>query len=216
MHSYTASRLPAFLLHCRLSTRIHGLPTPASSNLIQMNAEDDSDELKRQRMAKIRARWESHRAPPPCPHYLSPLTFESTSPVNPLPSRLTVVITTSPVRSNPDTLLLRRVVHSFSLVAGLIDCPKVVVCDGFRLARQTGGSRYKKGKICPEEVGAYRAFIAAVEALAAQGEGGFRNMRVEALEERIGFAGAVHRACGEWVHTPYVMVVQHDRLFLTR
>jgi len=52
--------------------------------------------------------------------------------------------------------------------------------------------------------------------LAKEKEGGFEGMRVERLEERMGFAGAVNRACCEWVETPYVLVVQHDRLFMTR
>jgi len=52
--------------------------------------------------------------------------------------------------------------------------------------------------------------------LAKEKEGGFEGMRVERLEERMGFAGAVNRACCEWVETTYVLVVQHDRLFMTR
>ena len=44
--------------------------------------------------------------------------------------RLTVVITTSPTRSNPSTKMLELVVNSLDLVPHLQSCRKVIVCDG--------------------------------------------------------------------------------------
>lgn len=42
--------------------------------------------------------------------------------------------TNSPVRSNPDTYIIRRVLASFGLVPGLEACRKLIVCDGFQVA----------------------------------------------------------------------------------
>ena len=138
---------------------------------------------------------ETHLTTPP------PTALASSPLATALPSRLTIIITTSPVRSNPDTLVLRRVVHSFARVPGLVvrspshppthppthlhitsssskayalihpptfsllnpfvlllsptdllkqDCPKLLICDGFKVVPT--GSKYKKGKIIQEEV----------------------------------------------------------------
>ncbi len=190
-------------------------PLPPSSASSPPPPPFESAEERQARIALIQAKWASHRAPPPQHAAPSSLPASSSSSSR-LAHRLTIILTTSPVRSNPDTLLLRRVVHSFSLVPDLSQCPQIVVCDGFRLASQKSGSRYKKGKILEEEVSNYYAFIENVRQLAEEGEGGFKGMRVESLEERMGFAGAVHRACRDWVKTPFVLVVQHDRLFMTR
>lgn len=40
----------------------------------------------------------------------------------------------SPVRSNPDTTIIRKVVASFGIVPGLDACRKLVICDGFQIA----------------------------------------------------------------------------------
>ena len=40
----------------------------------------------------------------------------------------------SPVRSNPDTFIITRVLASFGLVPGLAACRTLIVCDGFQVA----------------------------------------------------------------------------------
>ena len=47
-----------------------------------------------------------------------------------LPQWLTVVMTTSPVTSNPSTALIEEVVASMQQVEHLDKCPKLVICDG--------------------------------------------------------------------------------------
>lgn len=51
--------------------------------------------------------------------------------------RLTVIITSSPVRSNPDTHVITRVFQSFNLVPGLAACRKILICDGYVIADES-------------------------------------------------------------------------------
>ena len=61
------------------------------------------------------------------------------------PSRcITVIITTSPVPSNPSSDLLERVLFSLDF-AGLRSCPRIIVCDGYKIT--SGKSNHKAGKI---------------------------------------------------------------------
>ena len=61
------------------------------------------------------------------------------------PSRpsITVIITTSPVPSNPSTDLLERVLQSLYLIP--LTAPKIIVCDGYKLAG--GRSNPKAGNL---------------------------------------------------------------------
>jgi hypothetical protein len=47
-----------------------------------------------------------------------------------LKDRLTVILTTSPVGSNPSTALLEHTLATFALAPGLQLCRKILVCDG--------------------------------------------------------------------------------------
>ena len=58
---------------------------------------------------------------------------------------ITVIITTSPVPSNPSTELLERVLLSFQLIPGLSQAPKIIVCDGYKVAN--GRSNPKAGDL---------------------------------------------------------------------
>jgi hypothetical protein len=53
-----------------------------------------------------------------------------------LRDRVTVIITTSPVRSNPDTFVISAVIQSFLLVPGLADCRKLIMCDHYVVAEE--------------------------------------------------------------------------------
>jgi hypothetical protein len=48
---------------------------------------------------------------------------------------------TSPVRSNPDTFIIQRVLASFGLVPGLGRCRKLIVCDGYQVAANGGAPK---------------------------------------------------------------------------
>lgn len=51
----------------------------------------------------------------------------------------------SPVRSNPDTTIIRRVLSSFGIVPGLDACRKIIVCDGFQVAGPGAAPKYVVG-----------------------------------------------------------------------
>jgi hypothetical protein len=48
---------------------------------------------------------------------------------------LTIVVTTSPIKSHPSTELLERVFETFVLAGNefAFQCPKVIICDGCRI-----------------------------------------------------------------------------------
>jgi hypothetical protein len=50
-----------------------------------------------------------------------------------LRDRLTVVVTTSPVPSNPSTAMIEELFQSFAMCPGLSACRKIIVCDGFNV-----------------------------------------------------------------------------------
>jgi hypothetical protein len=53
-------------------------------------------------------------------------------------TKLTVIVTTSPVPSNPSTHMLQAVVESMALVPGLTSCRKLIVCDGCKVGAKRG------------------------------------------------------------------------------
>mmetsp|Transcript_87770 Transcript_87770/g.200594 ORF Transcript_87770/g.200594 Transcript_87770/m.200594 type:complete len:330 (+) Transcript_87770:54-1043(+) len=129
-----------------------------------------------------------------------------------LREEMTVVVTTSATRSNPDTQLLRSVMHSFGLVDGLTACRTIVVCDGFRPKDGEGADSNKRGLLTADRQQAYVEYIATLQESTdwyCQGQ----PVEVMALTEHAGFAGAVLKAV-ETVTTPFLMVVQHDWAFV--
>ena len=159
----------------------------------------------------------------------------------PMRDSLTVVVTSSPVPSNPCTAMLTQVVASLGQADGLAGCRKVIVCD-LPLVRELGclpspasehrpppativnppdcraqvaeksGGRVR-GRCTPEAYERYAVFIANVRREAADPEHALFGCEVLALGERHGFGLAVKRAL-EVVLTPYIMVVHHDQRFL--
>jgi hypothetical protein len=127
---------------------------------------------------------------------------------------LTVIMTTSPIPSNPCTAMLEAVAESLSLVPGLEDCPKIVVCDGVKVKnKKPKASDYRKGCVDVGGQSDYELFIENVQRLAEQQAGILAGSTVLALKERQGFGFAV-KAALEAVTTPWVMVVQHDHKFV--
>jgi len=55
-------------------------------------------------------------------------------PMPPLKDLLTIIVTTSPIKSNPSTEVLERAMQTFELGGAefAYECPKIIVCDGFR------------------------------------------------------------------------------------
>ena len=154
---------------------------------------------------------------------------------------LTIVITTSPIRSNPSTELIETIMETF-VHAGpdfAYDCRKVIVCDGFRVSSASPSEasqpvavskRYgnvkqamRNGIVSEDQAERYRQFKIALRELCNQAKLGasqdlttklFRNTVIEELEERHGYGFALRHALQHCVPTPFVCVIQHDRTFM--
>ena len=129
----------------------------------------------------------------------------------PILGRMTVVITTSPVKSNPSTAMFERLMDHFAHVPELRNCRKIIMCDGCKIGDK---DKFRAGKVTAEGAQRYAEYVANLRRLVAKGDGYFANSEVVALETRGGFGNAV-KASLELVDTPYIMVVQHDRSFMT-
>ena len=145
----------------------------------------------------------------------------------PLEELLTIVVTTSPIQSNPSTELLERVfetfIHGGEVFA--LKCRKVIVCDGCRggdgtehvsKRHATAKQSMRNGIVNEQQLENYNGFKTALRALCetAQPDSPFHTAEVEELEERHGYGYALRFALLHRVKTPYVIVIQHDRTFM--
>ncbi|GFF79245.1 hypothetical protein IFM61606_01139 [Aspergillus udagawae] len=154
--------------------------------------------------------------------------------------RLTVIITTSPAPSNPETDLIASVLQSFQQhCAGLTDARVVVIFDTF--ARITSQPRLKKGHASPELVESYELYKSNIKELILQTYHHVQDCQDQAVSQshgnaEFGFDGGVEllitqtddhmvtfiepttrlgfglavRSALRVVETPYVWVQQHD------
>ena len=122
---------------------------------------------------------------------------------------LTVLITTSPCHSHPNTDLLDKVMGTFLLVPGLKECRKIIICDGYNV---TSFIRYKKGKVTSEEAEGYEEYKKRLQNSIDEGKEEYQNTELLELASRFGFGFALKEAF-PLVTTPFVMVIQHDRSF---
>ena len=116
---------------------------------------------------------------------------------------LTIIITTSPIRSHPSTYVLDKVIESFNLIDELNDCKKLIICDGYQII---SNNKYKSGKINQEVATNYEIYIESITDK-------YVNSEVIKRDKRYGFAENVRYAL-ELVRTEYVIIIQHDQIFL--
>lgn len=155
---------------------------------------------------------------------------------------VSVIITTSPVPSNPSTGMLQCVLGNLSLIPPLERAKKLLVCDGYAVVGHGRKPKHKAGRITADDAERYGQFKHAVRALVAAataacdkdvggprsdvggsrggssvGNGGsiglFAHLQVLELVEHVGFGHAVKRALDE-VDTDFVLVLQHDQQFI--
>ena len=154
-----------------------------------------------------------------------PLPEES---VPSLEDLLTVIITTSPIKSNPSTEVIERAMETF--VHGGLDfafkCRKVIVCDGVRTKDEDGSvvsqkhsnikQAMRNGIVTKEQREKYKLYKANLRKLCenASESSPFNNAIVEELEERHGYGFALRHALRNCISTRFVCVVQHDRTFM--
>ena len=77
---------------------------------------------------------------------------------------LTIIITTSPIKSNPDISMIQSVLESFKKIDFLNECEKIIICDGFTQNKKNE-NKYKKGLIDPIQTEKYIAFIENLQSL---------------------------------------------------
>lgn len=127
---------------------------------------------------------------------------------------LTIVVTTSPARSNPSLEMMETVVSSFRLIPGLSCCRLMIVCDGCNVGKKHRPSR---GIVSEDAAERYQQFIDALRVASTTSEdsvdkGPLSGATILIQPCREGFGFAVKRAL-ESVETPFVMVVHHDQRF---
>jgi hypothetical protein len=147
---------------------------------------------------------------------------------------LTIVVTTSPIKSNPSTELLERTFETFHLGGReFTECFKVIVCDGVRVIdhdnnttpngvnivtkkHATVKQALRNGIASVEQAEDYKEFKRRLKKLCleAPAESPFWNAEVEELDERHGYGFALRHALLHCVKTPFVCVIQHDRTFM--
>lgn len=120
---------------------------------------------------------------------------------------ITVLIVTSPIRSNPSTQMLEEVLAGLCLIEELSAAQWLFVCDGFTIATGKQQPRHKGGVIAEEHIARYDKFIENVRELTRARSNQCDILR---LPERLGFGHAVKTGL-ESVRTPFVLVVQHDQ-----
>lgn len=150
---------------------------------------------------------------------------------------LTIILTTSPIISNPSTLLLENVIETFHYGGPeFSSCRKLLVCDGFReqsstppedpaaaptvtKRHTTAKSAMRSGIVDSQQKANYEQFKENIRARVAAAEhdpaDAFHNMDVLELSERNGYGFALKSAL-QLVTTKYVCVIQHDRTFMRR
>jgi hypothetical protein len=123
-----------------------------------------------------------------------------------LAAELTVLITSSPVRSNPSTRMVQESLASLDAFGGCAECRKLILCDGVTVKPK---SRPKVGCVTAGEAELYSEYVARLGAL-CRDDASFGRTRVVQLGSRLGSAHAIRHALLHHVTTPFVIIVPHD------
>jgi hypothetical protein len=130
---------------------------------------------------------------------------------------LTLVLVTSPVRSNPSTEMIEWVLQSYVSGGGLGKCQKIIVSDGFETCVDGQKPRIKHGRVPLDFAAPYAEFRDCVDKLISQSAADadvnscFSNSSHVRMPRHRGFGGCVQSALWKSVTTPYILVLQHDR-----
>ncbi len=112
-----------------------------------------------------------------------------------LADKLTIITTTSPVPSNPDTTMIKKCLESYLQVPSLRGCKMIIVFDGVPMQQS-----YRTL--------AYELFIQNVQKMVAENPA-FANTRLVINREHKHLANSLREAI-KIVDTPYILVHQHD------
>jgi hypothetical protein len=95
-----------------------------------------------------------------------------------------IVMTTSPVTSNPNTDLISEIGKSLKLVDHLTKCPKLIICDGYKIREK---NKFRSGEITPERVEAYAQYKLNLHALTKDKESVFSGAQVSVYKICVDF-----------------------------
>jgi hypothetical protein len=152
----------------------------------------------------------------------------------PLSELLTIVITTSPIKSHPSTEVIESAMATFLLAGGsnfAYSCRKIIVCDGYRTyvsdakdddptttvsRRQNDKQSMRNGIVTPQQAENYAQYKERLQTLCenATTTSAFQNTNIIELPDRHGYGYALKHVVTHHVTTPYVCVIQHDRTFV--
>ena len=76
---------------------------------------------------------------------------------------MSIILTTSPVPSNPSTALIETVLRSFAHVPDLFKCQLLIMCDGYSIGCS---AKYKRGVVTAEGARDYEEYISRLRRLA--------------------------------------------------
>jgi len=160
-----------------------------------------------------------------------PETSQCDLPMPPLEQVLTIIVTTSPIKSNPSTEVIEKTFDTFKMAGHdfAVKCRKVIVCDGCRridnetatVSRRHVNAKQamRNGIVSETQEENYDKFKAALRVLCANAaahddDSPLADTHVEELNSRHGYGFALRHALRHCVTTPYVCVIQHDRTFM--
>ena len=106
---------------------------------------------------------------------------------------VTIVLTTSPCRSHPSTMLIEETVSSIARQAGASPATGtrlLVVCDGVKVRAK---SKFRSGQVDEDGAARYEAYLDRLAWLARDETGPLRGAEILRLEERHGFGHALKR-----------------------
>jgi hypothetical protein len=149
-----------------------------------------------------------------------------------LTEQLSIIITTSPIKSHPSTSLIDQTINSFKRTPHLIDCPIIILCDGFKTKSSGNKNEYKSCVITEEVKEKYLEFISRLKKKYLNEEPSNEeinenisnndkddtndkkpsNVTIIVQNSNFGFSSNVKFGL-EKVLTPFVMIVQHDQVF---
>jgi hypothetical protein len=142
----------------------------------------------------------------------------------PLDQILTLIVTTSPIKSHPSTEVLERTFDTFAFGGPeFMKCRKVIVCDGLRVQDGSVTKKHSNAKQALRngiatslQADNYTEFKTRLAQLCqeATADSPFCNTTIEELTTRHGYGFALRHALRNCVTTPYVCVIQHDRTFM--
>eukprot|EP00936_MAST-01D_sp_MAST-1D-sp1_P000357 g357.t1 len=107
-------------------------------------------------------------------------------------SLMTIILTTSPVPSNPSTALIETVVRSFAHVPDLFQCQLLIMCDGYSIGHT---AKYKRGIVTAEGARNYEEYVSRLRRLASEGLLGRPHSRVGEGECDSGRCGGDGNKC---------------------